>query len=169
MNASFSSADERFRVELSQAALDVMMEEAVKSYPNETGGILIGRYTRSRTTALVERATPPTADSRAGRTNFYRGVRGLQKLLRRLWRRPIEERRYYLGEWHFHPGANPAPSPSDKDQMVRISQSEEYQCPEPILVIIGGQPPREHALATWIFRRNSAPLELGEAQAAVPR
>lgn len=169
MSVSFSSTDERFRVELSKEALGVMHEEAVKSYPNETGGIVIGHYTRSRTTALVERATPPTPDSRGGRTSFYRGVRGLQKLLQRLWRRPTEERRYYLGEWHFHPGANPAPSASDIGQMKRISQSDDYQCPEPILVILGGRPPQEYDLEIWVFRRGSNPLKLGKAQAAVPR
>jgi hypothetical protein len=76
------------------------------------------------------------SDSIHGRFWFYRGINGLQNWLNRLWRR----REYYLGEWHFHPSASAVSSPKDRTQMKKIATSQKYHCPEPILLIIGGNP-----------------------------
>ncbi|MFP3939770.1 MAG: Mov34/MPN/PAD-1 family protein [Thermoanaerobaculia bacterium] len=137
-----------------------MIEAGKTSLPNETGGVLIGYYTRSRRTAVVESATLPSPDSEASRTRFYRGVVGLQRLLARFWRRPPEERRYYLGEWHVHPGGASVPSQHDHAQMLEIARSENYQCPEAILVLLGGDLTSGGSLAIWIFRREEAPIRL---------
>jgi hypothetical protein len=51
---------------------------------SETGGILIGRYTEDRSTAIIAEATPPPPDSRQGHSWFVRGVAGLAELLLRL-------------------------------------------------------------------------------------
>jgi hypothetical protein len=87
-------------------------------------GILVGRYNDELDSALVTRITPAPADSRAGPTWFHRGTRGLRTLLRRLW----EEDQYYLGEWHFHPLADPTPSETDRQQMRDIAEDDNYYC-----------------------------------------
>jgi hypothetical protein len=50
---------------------------------------------------------------------------------------------YYLGDWHFHPFSPPNPSADDYDQMLRIASSPNWKCPEPVLLIIGGDPHRQ--------------------------
>ena len=45
---------------------------------------------------------------------------------------------YYLGEWHYHPNASSLPSGIDNKQMIKLSRDKKLNCPEPILIIIGG-------------------------------
>ncbi len=75
------------------------------------------------------------SDSAGTVTRFVRGTRGLRGLLQRLW--ASSPRTYYLGEWHYHPALNTTPSNADLAQMRSIALAANYQCPEPILVILG--------------------------------
>jgi proteasome lid subunit RPN8/RPN11 len=128
----FSSQDGSFRMVLPERCLREARRYSASSGSAETGGILVGRYSEDLRTAHVIRALGPPSDSRRGPAWFVRGVRGLQRALVRLWR----NHEYYLGEWHYHPGA-PNPSSTDVTQISTIAASEDYRCPEPILCIIG--------------------------------
>jgi len=128
-----------------------MLELCRKAGSLETGGLLIGRYSLDHRTATVESATGPGDDARAGRTWLQRGVQGLQQLLDALWN---GRSGYYLGEWHFHPAAPPVPSARDLNQMRSIAASEQYQCPEPVLLIVGGDPGGAHAIHVEVFIRS---------------
>lgn len=143
--------DRRFGIILDRAAISDMLRHCVLASGNETGGLLIGVYTTEHDMAVVRSVTGPSADSNAGRTWFRRGVRGLQDLLLERWR---TERDYYLGEWHYHPGAPPQPSGDDHVQMRAISQSPPYRCPEPILVILGGEPTGEWSISAQVYPRD---------------
>jgi len=114
-----------------------MLGHCRRSAKKETGGIVIGHYNARHTCAICQRVTGPPGDSVHVAARFLRGVSGLQKLLNRMWQRQQE---YYLGEWHYHPFAAPAPSPSDVMQMLSIAEDPNYSCPEPILIIVGGDP-----------------------------
>jgi integrative and conjugative element protein (TIGR02256 family) len=126
----------------------------------ETGGILVGRYTPDRSTAIVREATPPPTDSQKGRSWFARGVTGLRQLLRRRWR--SKERRYYIGEWHFHPATVVEPSADDLDQMLRIGSTKEYSCKEPVLLIFGRPAGQGCGLAAraFVFPAGLRPVEM---------
>ena len=115
----------------------------------ETGGVLVGYYMPTLDCAVVTEVSGPPADSRASRTRFQRGVRGLKQWLTSLWNR--SQRRYYLGEWHFHPYAAPCPSGDDCNQMCKIAASPEYHCPEPLLIIVGGNPGNDWSLSVHVF------------------
>lgn len=114
--------------------LDELYSRCAAASTKETGSILVGYYRRRNSLAVVTELPEAPRDSVGGATYFDRGTRGLRKLLQRLWRR----RRYYLGEWHYHPNADPEASCRDHRQMREAAASERYQCPEPVLVIIGG-------------------------------
>lgn len=101
----------------------------------ETGGILIGRYTTDRSTAIVFEAAPPPPDSHCGHSTFIRGVVGLRELLHHRW--TSRKRRYYIGEWHFHPAEVLHPSSDDIQQMAVIANARNYKCEQPILLIVG--------------------------------
>jgi len=125
----------------------------------ETGGVLIGRYSVDLAVAIVREATPPPSDSRRGHTWFERGVAGLREMLGRRWR--ARERTYYVGEWHFHPASRVVPSSDDFSQMVQIAHAEEYDCKEPLLVILGaGESRGMRSLRAFVCPVGGSPLEL---------
>lgn len=148
VDAAFQSPDRRFGLRIASKDVERMVSLCRKAKRNETGGILTGRYTGEHDWAEVTDATGPPEDSRSGRTWFERGVRGLQKLINQCWRR---DRSYYLGEWHYHPYAGASPSRTDIAQMKKISEAESYQCPEPILLILGGDPAGSLELRAFVF------------------
>jgi integrative and conjugative element protein (TIGR02256 family) len=130
----FISEDGEYRVEITEIVRATIVAHIRKANRFETGGIMVGAYSGDQRTAIVSEITGPTKDSKSGHTWFNRGVKGLKELLVRHW----EIKQYYLGEWHFHPRASPAPSHQDRKQMKAIATSNQYHCPEPIMLIIGG-------------------------------
>jgi hypothetical protein len=130
---------------------------ATKTYPNETGGILVGRYDDPHQVAIIRYASDAPPDSVASPTTFRRGVRGLDALLKRAWRCGL----YYLGEWHFHPERFPTASSPDDIQMQAFSESPQLRCPEPILIIVGL--PEYRNVVAYRYVRSLTPLQLEPA------
>ena len=144
----FWTTNRRFGLKVPGCVLESVLAHCRGAGDIETGGILIGEYNGQHDCAVVHQVTGPPADSAATRVRFRRGIAGLQQLLDRLWRR---DGRYYLGEWHFHPGAAPEPSGVDDRQLVAIAQDRKYNCPEPALLIIGGDPCAAWTAAAFVF------------------
>lgn len=120
------------RVVIAEEVIEQMA--AISNDPDsETGGVLIGRYVENGAIAHVELASPAPGDSSAGLDWFERGKEGLGELLREQWNLP--QRRYYVGEWHFHPIGRAEPSPQDRSQMAEIAQDPKYHCERPLLII----------------------------------
>ena len=132
----FWSEDLRYGLALGRSTLDDVFRMCREVGDLETGGILVGHYNRQHDCALVTRASAPPVDSSRGHAWFKRGLHGLKSWLHSLW----SQGNYYLGEWHYHPGAAPTPSVRDRSQMFSIARSPSYQCPEPVGLIVGGIP-----------------------------
>lgn len=122
----------------------------------ETGGILVGYYTRAHDRAVVTEVSEPPSDSTAGKRWFQRGVAMLQKWLHELWTRKT---RYYLGEWHLHPMGAPNPSSTDIREMARIARSIRFRCPEPILLLVAGKN-GQFTPGAFVFLRNGDFIQL---------
>jgi len=152
----FKSPSGLFGLSLPLPVVERILGYCARALPNETGGILIGRYGESFDTALVSEATPAPPDSRAGRTWFYRGTQGLSTLLDEAWQNGL----YYLGEWHFHPLASPTPSDTDRRQLRDIAKDERYCCVEPLLLIVGGHPHKRWLAGSYVFPRAEPEIEL---------
>lgn len=150
-----TTADGRFGIRLPTDVVAQISDCCGRARDFETGGILVGTYSEDRRTAQVTEALPAPSDSKAGPTWFLRGVKGLSAKLRRRWR---SGGGYYLGEWHYHPAGTPTPSRRDTMQMRFISKSGKYQCPEPVLVIVGGTSPQLE-LRSYVFPRDEERLE----------
>jgi integrative and conjugative element protein (TIGR02256 family) len=145
------SVDNRFGIRLQAAHVASLMAECQRAGNQETGGILIGHYSRDHAMAFVTEVTSAPIDSKRGNTWFDRGVRGLKRKLQLSWRKASA---FYLGEWHFHPGAPPNPSPVDSAQMAEIGTSPHYACPEPILLIVGGTK-THRTVAGYVYEKGS--------------
>ncbi len=144
----FRNSASGYGVWLSATAIDTILATAAQAGRRETGGILIGRYDAEGWMAEVIEATSKPRGSRAGWWWFRRGTTGLRELLAMRW----ADGYHYLGEWHYHPGGSPAPSGTDIVSMREISVDPAYQCPEPVLVIIGGRPSRWWNLSVSVVR-----------------
>jgi integrative and conjugative element protein (TIGR02256 family) len=129
-----------------QSHIKCLYEEAL---PKETGGILFGYYSNDLETAQITDIYYNIPDSKKSYRSFIRGKKGFRQYSKKMW----EKNKYYLGEWHSHPESVPYMSIQDKKQMLRIKQSENMKCPEPILLIIG-EKNNGILLASYIFFGN---------------
>lgn len=152
------SPDRKFGMIIEDSHITKMLEVCKNSGSYETGGIVVGHYTKNLDCAVVTDISFSPSDSRHGRSWFYRGVNGLQNWLNRLW----NKREYYLGEWHFHPFSSTVLSRTDKTQMKKIAKSKGYFCPEPILLIIGGDPERDWKIRVYVCNKGHSFLQLAE-------
>ncbi len=130
------SSDRRFGIYLGIDHIAALVDGCQRASTRETGGVLIGYYNPNHDLAFVTEVASAPPDSKYGPNWFDRGVKGITKKLKERWKRTES---FYLGEWHYHPGAAPDPSPTDSSQMVAIANSPQYACPEPILLIVGGR------------------------------
>jgi len=142
------SSNKNFGLVVGPEQLQQMSEHCIKYGSCETGGVLIGSYSDNKACASITQILGPAQDSKSGRTWFIRGISGLQKLIDRYWER---DKHYYLGEWHFHPYAMPNPSGQDIAQMRSIASSKAYNCPEPLLIIMGGNPAKHPLVRAFVF------------------
>ena len=132
---TWTSECKTFSVSFEKNLLKKLVDYITNSFINETGGVIVGRYSEDRTTALISDFLPPPQDSQMYRNVFVRGVKGLTNVLSKLW--IGKERRYYLGEWHYHPSKYLIPSKTDLEQMIAINHEPRFQCKEPIMIIVG--------------------------------
>lgn len=135
----YESSNGIYGVKLANQELQYIHDLCKNSFPYETGGILIGRYSKDLKWAEITTITRAPAESKRTRCSFMRSTQGIITKLKNAWKK----QQYYLGEWHYHPNASPKPSGLDLQTMLNLSGSEELHCPEPILLIIGGSP------STW--------------------
>lgn len=107
----------------------------LKKQKLETGGIICGYYTEDKTGAVITEFCKPTKDSVFSMMGFIRGVLGLKDDLKKKWSKGT----YYLGDWHLHPYSSPCASGQDISQLIQNSKDKSLNCPEPIMIIIGGK------------------------------
>jgi proteasome lid subunit RPN8/RPN11 len=137
-----------------------MLILACENYPSEVGTSLVGYYSSDGFDAYVEDVTPIPPDSFGNKFSFYRGIRGMMNYFLKL-RKTHSDQRYYVGEWHSHPDNIPYPS-SDKDDptLVAISNDKKTDCPECILVIIGGDLFNKPTLNVVVYSRKKGKVQL---------
>ena len=157
-NYQFSSKDSQFQLIITSKLMDEMLSFCKEIENLETGRILIGHYSDSLDRAIVTRISEAPSDSIKRKSSFFRGSKGLLKLLNKIW--PKKE--YYLGEWHYHPYSSPRPSRADQKQMRCLSSNTKLNCPEPILLIVGGNPIGNWTITVHVFESNLGMIHLLE-------
>ena len=160
----FWSDDRRFGLRILKREVSKLLRICSDSGSMEAGGILVGSYAPTHDCAVVRAISGPPSDSRRGPTWFHRGVHGLQEWLDRFWNL---SRHYYLGEWHFHSQGSPLPSQLDVCQLKDIANSALYKCPEPVLLITGGDPLVGWTAGACVFPRGEEPIQLSMVTASL--
>lgn len=142
----FQSADKRFGVVIPRSILEQMHKMCTKALPNETGGILIGSYSDDHAWAKISEISDAPDGSIHRPGSFVRNGQPLLTRLEKLWKK----NQYYVGEWHYHPRSSSSPSKTDQHTMQSLSKNDSLHCPEPIMVIVGGEP-SEWSLYVAVF------------------
>ena len=150
---------EQYTVLISESCLSKIAKVAQAHYPNEVGTSLVGCYSDNGFEASVLDLAPLSSDSKGTRTSFYRGIAGLQKFFAKL-QEIFSDKRYYVGEWHSHPNAAPIPSGTDDRNHSAIARDTKTNCPECILVIIGGFLANFNELGVFVYSKKRGKIVL---------
>lgn len=105
---------------------------AVKHYPNEFGGFLLGKYSEDFRSVNVESIILPTV-FKSSHTLFQRSTAKVEKKFNEEFN---ENHRYYIGEWHSHPDGSTMFSNTDLNAMIETAKSDEVQIKNPLLLIV---------------------------------
>jgi len=105
---------------------------AVKHYPNEFGGFLLGKYSEDFKTVIIESIILPNK-YKSSPILFQRSTNDLAKKFIAEYK---ENDRYYIGEWHSHPNGSTFYSSTDLNTMIETADSDEVQITNPLLLIV---------------------------------
>ena len=109
-----------------------LCKKAEAGYPNEAGGLLVGRYSTDRKSVIVTKALTPTQETTSP-SSYTRKTEGMEPI----WQKLYEEGLQYIGEWHSHPNGNPKYSTEDLNAMRGLYSDEGVTISKPLLLILG--------------------------------
>lgn len=116
---------------LASSALQSMIEESTRHFPDETGGILVGCMRDDKYEVGFAVGPGPRAIHR--HAYFLRDGNFSQKNLEVIYEQSAGAYDY-IGEWHSHPVLS-GPSPRDRESMRWIAQNEDFNLDRPLLII----------------------------------
>lgn len=105
---------------------------ALKHFPNEFGGFLVGKYSSDfKSVEITDIILPKKYKSTL--TLFLRSTDGLEGVFEKLF---TEKHQYYIGEWHTHPNGSSNYSGTDLNAMIETVNCETVQIKNPLLLIL---------------------------------
>lgn len=103
-----------------------------KKYPNEFGGLLLGRYSNNNKTVVIEDTLLPKK-YQSSRYSFERGPEGVKESLEQHYK--ATPSLIYVGEWHTHPDSSAIPSLTDLKAMNELANDTNVLIDNPVLMI----------------------------------
>ena len=132
---------------LAEKARTLILHESSHKYPNETGGMLVGRLNGN--CVLIEHATRPGPKAQRSPHRFKRDGDYSQEVLDNIVAESKGEYDY-IGEWHSHP-AKSGPSAQDVAAMRWIASNNRYAIDRPILVLCTSKSVDTWQLSFYLF------------------
>lgn len=127
----------------------VMREEAMRTFPLESGGVLLGYWADEFQEVVITHATGPGSNAVHRRHSFVPDHEFQEAEVARIYQ---ESGRIsgYLGDWHSHPLGDVNLSRRDRRTLRRIAGHEEARAPVPVMAVVAGS---EHTwlLAVWRY------------------
>ena len=123
----------KLSIDIRDNLLVEMVRHGQNFYPNEYGGILVGRYVENNTVVRIEEIVLPIS-YKASAYSFERGTKGLRDALLKHFK--SNPSLIYVGEWHTHPNGSTMPSVTDTGALNKIAQDESVFIENPVLVIV---------------------------------
>lgn len=116
---------------LATEPLNFIVAESAQHFPNETGGMLVGKVVDD--CVLITHATGPGPMALHSRYEFRRDGEYSQEILDQIVA-DTKGAYDYIGEWHSHP-LKAGPSIKDVEAMNWISRNTKYKVIQPILCL----------------------------------
>lgn len=127
-----------------KSAYILLLEEALRGTPCETGGVLIG-YWAGASDVLVTDVVGPGPRAVHGPNSFVPDYDFHNAEVSRHYRKSGREETY-LGDWHTHPQARAYLSERDKKTLKGIAAFKEARLEKPLMMILGTRP---FGLCAW--------------------
>ena len=123
-----------------------MAAESARTFPLETGGVLMGYIDASGEQAVVHACTGPGPHAMHGAASFVPDHEFHEREVARIY---AESGRVwsYLGDWHSHPNGRLGLSTDDRNTLGRIARSVAARVPHPLMAVIAGRPARGESWA----------------------
>lgn len=109
-----------------------IVQYAIKMYPNEFGGFLLGKYLNGHKTVEVIDTILPT-NYISSPKSFLRNTEGIEDILEENYH---SDSIFYIGEWHSHINGPSSYSSTDLKAMIEIAKCETVKIKNPILLIV---------------------------------
>jgi len=123
---------------------------ANKYSPLENGGVLMGYFTPSKNEAVVTKPVGPGPEAEHSSHGFCPDNRFHTEEIEETFRK--DRRIIYIGDWHSHPNGNPNLSPRDKKTLKNISSYPASRLPNPVMLILYGDPDNWNYAAYQLFK-----------------
>ncbi len=135
-----------YTVWLKQEPYTAILEETIRKFPCETGGVLLGYWGSSQEIVITAVVGPgslaihkkesfiPDNDYHSEEIKCHYEKTGRTET--------------YLGDWHTHPGTKAYLSTQDKKTLSTIANYKQARLDKPIMLILGTRP---FGLAVWIY------------------
>lgn len=117
---------------INEDLLQQLVNKSHEHYPNEYGGLLIGKYSNDNKEICITNSILPSIFS-SSQISFERCTQNLTETIKNIYK---QTKSYYVGEWHTHPNASVQYSPTDLSAMQSIVNTDEVAITNPILLIL---------------------------------
>lgn len=141
---------------LPRSELNGIMREAERTFPDETGGVLLG-YRAAEDNSLIQImfATGPGPLAIHEPSRFEPDSKWQEAEIDQLYQRSGRIATY-LGDWHSHPRGSTQPSKLDRSTVRRMARHSPARVPRPLMLILAGSPdrwaPAAHTWKRWRLR-----------------
>jgi integrative and conjugative element protein (TIGR02256 family) len=147
---------------MSAAVVYSMQDEAERTFPLETGGVLLGYWASEYTELVISEVTGPGPQAKHETRSFVPDHEYQEAEIARIYQ--ASGRFFtYLGDWHSHPLQEAYLSRRDRRTLRHIGEHKEARAPMPIMSVIG-RGPSDWSLRMWRYmpRRIGGIITSGE-------
>ena len=134
---------------LPRVAVREMWHEAGRTFPLETGGILMGYWTRPLREVVVTVAIGPGPNAVHERLSFAPDHEFQCAQIADTYR-STNRTETYLGDWHAHPFGSGSLSRSDQNTLGRIARTRTARLKHPLMLVLAGEP-AGWEIAIWCY------------------
>jgi len=127
--------NDKLKILLPDSVYGEICKSIAHFFPNECGGIFVGKIDTNKGEAVVDLMRMPNRFN-SSPVLFQRFAGFLNRWLRKIFKESNGDR-IYLGEWHSHPNGVPYPSQTDYLTMQKIAVNDNVRIQTPILMIVG--------------------------------
>lgn len=135
---------------ISEELVKQIADHGINKYPNEFGGLLLGRYIKNNKVVSIEDSISPKKYT-SSRYFFERGSEGVKEMLVAKYNETPSL--IYVGEWHTHPDGPAMPSYTDLIAMRELANDNNVLISNPVLMIVEVRKSNCHA-EFYFFNNN---------------